>query len=183
VTAPSKERIADAAIVRYVSLETGGIARPRFVTERTLRFLTALEVKLDRADRAENRHMQTSVDRWIAEDMLSSLFLRRHPDPADLARVVTGMEAELDVRLAPLTTRDLLEAHGLTASDLGRILYTRARATLYADENVGAITHASDDEVRDAFRMSKKAFKRAMGRLFKNGVVTRRDDGTFALKK
>lgn len=41
----------------------------------------------------------------------------------------------------------------------------------------------SPDEVRDAFRLSKKAFKRAMGRLFKGGDVVRNDDGSFALSK
>lgn len=157
--ARAAERVVDAAIVRYVSLETGGIARPRFVTERTLRFLTALEVKLDKAERSENRHMQAAVERWIAEDMLSSLFLRRYPDPPNLATMVGTMEAELDARLAPQTSRDLLEAHGLTVSDLGRILYKRARATLYADENVATITHDAEDDVRDAFRTMTHPFR------------------------
>jgi len=39
----------------------------------------------------------------------------------------------------------------------------------------------SPDDIRAEFGLSKKAFKRAMGRLFREGRVVRRDDGSFVL--
>ncbi len=156
------EQLAEAVRVRYVSLETGGMARPRFVTTRLLRFAATLEAKLDHAERIEQRHVLTANERIIAEDMLASLFLRRHADPANLAQVVNAMEAELDVRIAPATTRDLLDESGLSAGDLSRILYTRARAELYADENVAPVTQGSDEDAREAFRNMAHPYKSAI---------------------
>jgi predicted RNA-binding protein (virulence factor B family) len=41
--------------------------------------------------------------------------------------------------------------------------------------------HSSPEEIRQLFGLSKKAFKRAMGRLFKEGVVVRDAEGCFRL--
>ena len=42
---------------------------------------------------------------------------------------------------------------------------------------------SSSEDIKDYFSMSKKAFKRAIGQLLKQGLIDKKEDGYFSLKK
>lgn len=43
--------------------------------------------------------------------------------------------------------------------------------------------NSSPEDIKDYFSMSKKAFKRAIGQLLKQGLIEKKEDGYFSLKK
>ncbi len=69
-------------------------------------------------------------------------------------------------------------AHEELEKDAEKIL---ARMKEKSPPRVG--DHSTPDEIRLAFGLSKKAFKRAVGRLLKSGVATLDDSGILALRR
>ena len=68
---------ADRVAVRFVTPETGGAAKPRFLTEREIAFFARLEAINEQlpveADIYPERYVRAASDRLVARAMLASL--------------------------------------------------------------------------------------------------------------
>jgi hypothetical protein len=161
VAAEGSVRI-ERAEVRYVTPETGGVGRPRFLTSRVVSFMATFEALSETSGPPLERHRKVATDRLIAEDMLASLFLRRRPDPPQMAALTRDLVHDLSVRAGGDAALDkLLEENLLTRSDLGRLLSTKARALYYVDQAVASILREREDELRDGFRTLPHPFRNA----------------------
>lgn len=152
--------VVDRAAARWSTPETGGAARPRFVTARQLALLARLEAAFDGESEPNDRYVRAALERRITEDMLSSLLLRRGPEPLTVPALAE--EARLDTcarvggceALAAMVARERL-----TMAELEPFFVARARSLEYVDRAVSPIQRPSDDDLREAFRTAQHPFK------------------------
>lgn len=154
----------DRSVVRFYAPETGGVERPRFISERWLAFEARLEALADQ-DRTSDqpyreRHVSAALERHVSEVLLSSL--RIEPEPTDAA---LGRQVELARKL--LVDRvggedALLEAQraeGISRSELSSLLRRQARASLYLDRMVAPMLRPSDAELEAIQRSAPAALQ------------------------
>jgi hypothetical protein len=155
--------IVDRAVVRFYAPETGGVERPRFISERLLAFEARLEALADqeRTDEAyRERHVSAALERHISEVLLASLRIEPEPTDAALAR-----QTELARKL--LTDRvggdDALKAaqraEGISNAELSSLLRRQARASLYLDRMVAPMLRPSDAELEAIQRSAPVALQ------------------------
>lgn len=155
---------ADATAVRWTSPETGGVARPRFMTRREVALLTRLEalgegVRLEPGDYPE-RFVRAAVERHVAREMLAALFIQRGTEPPDLPRLAQRARVELEERVggaANLTAA--LAAEGLTDTELDLFLRDRVRAGYHVDRAITPIFRATEESLREAHRAAIHPFR------------------------
>lgn len=110
---------------------------------------------------------------FLAWGLKKDLFVPFHEQPVRMER---GRDYLVRVLLDPDTHRIMASARGLEeeAPDPADVLLAYIRAeggqTTLSD-------HSSPDDVRQALHMSKKAFKRAAGELYKRRLITISDEG------
>lgn len=161
---PGSPVVADRVAVRFVAPETGGAARPRFLTERQLGFFTRVEalgdgVPMD-VDAYPERSLRTATDRLVARAMLAALLVQSGVEPTDLPRLTTEARAELADRLGGnAVLDDALQREGLDESELAAFLRDQVRALWYVDRTVQPILSVTEDSLREAFRSTVHPYR------------------------
>jgi hypothetical protein len=150
--------------VRWFSPETGGAARPRFVTERELGLFARIEALVEQlpveADVYPERYSRAAVDRLVARAMLASLLVQRGSEPPDLPRLALDARAELADRIGgPAVLDDAMQREGIEESELLAFLRDQVRATWYVDKAITPVISVTEDSLREAFRSTLHPFK------------------------
>ncbi|MCL2776533.1 MAG: hypothetical protein FWD73_00915 [Polyangiaceae bacterium] len=155
---------ADRVAVRYVTPETGGMARPRFVTDRTLALFARFEamteqVPMPEADYPE-RYVRSALDRLIARSMLASLLSQRRIEPPDLPGRVDGARAELAARVGGSSALDAaMKREGIDDEELTVLLREQVRAAFYIDKAIVPILAVTEDALREAYRSAAHPYR------------------------
>jgi hypothetical protein len=155
--------IADRVAVRYVTPETGGAARPRFLTERELAFFARIEALFEQSPIETNdypeRYVRAAVDRLVARSMLASLTIQRGVEPPDLPRLVLEARAELEVRLGAHVLAETMQKEGIEEEELLSFLRDEVRAAYYVDRAITPILAVTEDSLHEAFRSMLHPFR------------------------
>jgi hypothetical protein len=155
----------DRAVVRFVALETGGVTAPRFIFERELAFEARIEALSDAGfdeDPGEpyrERHVQSALERHLAETLLENLPIDPEPTSAELSRRVEAVKLGLYQRVGgagPFSEAALAE--GIGSSEILRLFRRQARASLYLDRMVAPMLRPSDAELRQVHRVAHTPF-------------------------
>src|SRR4051812_35821810 len=154
----------DRVAVRYIAPETGGAARPRFITERELGFFARVEALIEQVplegDAYPERYVRTATDRIVARAMLSSLLLQAGNGPPDLPKLTLEARAELADRIGGnAVLEDALQREGLDESELSAFLRDQARAVWYVDKTIQPILSVTEDSLREAYRSTVHPFR------------------------
>jgi hypothetical protein len=163
-TAARAERAVDRVIVRYVTPETGGTARPGFLTERQLAFYTRIEALIDQTPLGvgeyPERYVRIATDRLVARRMLASLMVQRGIEPPDLAKAATEARAELEIRIGGAhVLDDTMRKEGIDETELYAFLRDEVRAAHYVDRAMTPILAVTEDSLREAFRGAFHPFR------------------------
>jgi hypothetical protein len=158
-TASAAPRTVDRVVVRYFAPETGGAARPRFVTERELAFFARVESRAEGVEAVKGdypaRFVRAALDRIVAEDMLAQLQVRRGVEPPELPRLADEARAELELRVGgPSRLAAIMDEESFDDGELRGSLMRRVRAAYYVDRAIQPILRPSEEELRSAFRTS-----------------------------
>jgi hypothetical protein len=156
--------IPDRVAVRYFAPETGGAARPRFLTERELAFFTRIEAMNEQIALEPNeypeRYVRVATDRLVARQMLASLLVQRGFEPPDLQRQALDARAELADRIGGTAAlEEALRREGLDDSELIAFLRDQVRATWYVDRAVSPVLPVTEDQLREAYRSTLHPFR------------------------
>ena len=154
----------DRIAVRFYSPETGGAARPRFVTDRTLSFEARLLAMSEQGASAETppqeRHLHLALDRHVVEELLSSLGIEGAKDSFDLAPMADEARAELERRIGgrgPLERAAAIEQ--IDPEEVEALFLRHARALYYLDRHVAPLLSPPEEQLRDVFRSSAHPFR------------------------
>jgi hypothetical protein len=152
-------KTVDRVVVRYFAPETGGAARPRFVTERELAFFARVESRAEGVEVPKGdyptRFVRAALDRIVAEDMLAQLQVRRGVEPPELPRLTDEARAELELRVGgPSRLAAIMDEESFDDGELRTSLMRRVRAAYYVDRAIQPILRPSEEELRSAFRTS-----------------------------
>jgi hypothetical protein len=150
--------------VRFFAPETGGAARPRFVTERELALFARIEALVEQvpveADVYPERYVRAAIDRLVARAMLASLLVQRGSEPPDLPRLALDARAELADRIGgPAVLDDALQREGIDESELLAYLRDQVRATWYVDKAITPVIAVNEDALREAYRSTLHPFR------------------------
>ena len=164
-SADAEVRVADRIAVRFVTPETGGVAQPRFITERELAFYTRIEALQEQAsiegtDYPE-RYVRSAVDRLVARSMLANLMVQRGEEPPDLPRLAIEARTELEARVGEKPLALALQKEGIDDAELLAFLRDEVRATYYVDRSIAPILLVTEDALREAFRTMIHPFRSA----------------------
>ena len=155
---------ADRVAVRYVTPETGGNARPRFISERTLAFFTRIEALVEQTPieggEYPERYVRAATDRLVARAMLASLLVQRGSEPPDLPRLTAEARTELAERIGgePVLVATLKE-EGIDEEELGTYLRDQVRAAWYIDKVITPIVAVTEDALRETYRTVLHPFR------------------------
>jgi hypothetical protein len=154
----------DRTVVRFYAPETGGVQRPRFISERTLAFearveaLAAQERSTDEPYR--ERHVSAALERHVSEVLLSSLRIEPEPTEALLRRQVELARKVLNDRVGgEALLVDAQRAEGISGAELSALLRRQARASLYLDRMVAPMLRPSDAELEAIQRSAPAALQ------------------------
>lgn len=155
--------LVDRVAVRYTTPETGGATRVRVLTERELVFLGHIEAVLEGIeDPSSERTIRAAAERAMADDMLSSLLVRRGAEPMELERIGKELREELCLRLSGCAELGKwLRAAGLTETELREMLLVKGRALFYIHRFVSPVMRPSEEELREAFRTTPSPYRDA----------------------
>ncbi len=155
-------RIAfDRVAVRYTSQETGGTSMPHFLFDRQVAFLVRVEALLEDGQLGDDyidRHLRSTVERAVAEQMLAALQVRSE-EPPRLPDLVAAARDDLEAQIGPEKFRGAMEAEGITRAELDAVLRDRARAMTYVDREVVPFLQPSEDELYSAFRSAVHPYR------------------------
>ncbi len=160
----STAHVPDRVAVRFVSPETGGMAHPRFFTERELALFTRFETLIEQVAVEPNdyleRYTRVATDRLVARAMLASLLLNRGTEPPELSKLALDLRAELADRIGgPAVLEATLKHEGIEESELMTFLQDQARATWYVDRVITPILAVTEDSLSEAFRATLHPFR------------------------
>jgi hypothetical protein len=171
-SAPSIPLTADTVVVRFHAPETGGAARPRYVTARSLAFearLVSLESAIGAGTSVESRDARTTyderdvrsaLDQIIAEEMLAKLPLDKEPDTATMGRVVDTLRQAMQQRVGGAANFDkAAQREGIASTEVDAMLRRRARAAIYVDRAVGNILGPTEDQLHEVYRTTAHPFR------------------------
>ncbi len=154
----------DRTLVRFVSAETGGSGRPRFLSEREVGFFTRVEALVEQADLPEGlypeRYVRAAVDRLVARTMLASLLVQRGTEVPDLAKRAQEARGDLEARIGGAAVLEaLLASEGIEATELAAFLRDQVRAAYYIDRAIAPILTVTEDQLREAHRGATHPFR------------------------
>lgn len=155
-------RPVDGTAVRFYAPETGGAARPGFITHRVLAFQARLEAKAEDPANVgtQDRHVRAAVERLVVEGVLANLPLERAPDVRELGTLMSTLRAGLAERVGGEDVIDAAAtAEGLERAEVDAIFARRVRASLYADRSLGSILYPSEEQLREVFRTAPHPFR------------------------
>jgi hypothetical protein len=156
--------VADRVAVRFVAPETGGAARPRFLSEREVAFFARVEAMIEQVplegDAYPERYVRAAVDRLVVRSMLASLLVQRGSEPFDLPRAALDARAELADRIGGAAVLDdAMQREGIDEAELLGFLQNQVRAAWYLDKGVTPIFAVTEDALREAFRATLHPFR------------------------
>lgn len=157
--------VPDRVAVRFVAPETGGAAKPRFLTEREVAFSSRIEamiegVPVEGSDAYPERYVRVATDRLVARAMLSSLLVQRGSEPPELPRLASDARAELADRIGgPAVLEDAMQREGIDEQELLTFLRDQTRAAWYVDKAITPISSVTEDQLREAFRATLHPFR------------------------
>lgn len=160
----SRATIPDRVAVRFVAPETGGSARPRFLTERELAFFARMEGMIEQvaieADVYPERYVRSATDRLVARAMLAALYIHGGVEPPDLPRLTLEQRAELADRVGGTAVlEEAMEREGITEAELITFLRDQVRAGYYVDRAITPILPVTEDQLRETFRATLHPFR------------------------
>lgn len=150
--AEARPVVLDRTVVRFFAPETGGVERPRFISERSLAFEARIEALADQ-DRTSDapyreRHVNAALERHVSEVLLSSLRIEPEPTEAVMSRQVELARKLLSDRVGGDEALAAAErAEGIGRAELSALLWRQARASLYLDRMVAPMLRPSDAEL------------------------------------
>jgi hypothetical protein len=155
--------MADAVAVRFVSPDTGGAGRPRFLTARQLAFRARVGARMESVQAGaaapyQERHVRSAIDNWMAIEILASLPLDPEPDPAAVTRLSTAIREATDEMVGG-TLAELAKQEDLDEIEVFLMARREARAALYVERALGQPLRPTDEEVRDTYRSGGHPFK------------------------
>lgn len=156
--------VPDRVAVRFISPETGGVARPRFLTEREIAFFARIEALIEQVpvdlDVYPERYVRAATDRLVARAMLASLLVQRGSEPPDLPKLAIDARAELADRIGGAAVlEDALQREGIEEGELLAFLRDQIRALWYVDRAVSPVIAVTEDSLREAFRSTLHPFR------------------------
>lgn len=163
-SARAAELALDRTAVRFVTPETGGGAKPRFVTQRQLAFFARAEaimegLSLEPGEYPE-RYVRLATDRLVARAMLASLMKQRGLEPPDLPKLALEARTDLADRLGGAAAlADLMRGEGLEDEELAAFLRDQVRAIWYVDKGITPILSVTDDALRESYRAGSHPYK------------------------
>jgi hypothetical protein len=164
VTPPVDRAVLDRVAARYYAPETGGSARPRFITERTLSFEARLLSMTEQGSSPETppqeRHIRLALERHVTEELLSSLGIEGAHDTFDLTALADEARAETDRRIGGEGA--LMRAASVEQMEPEEVqghFLRHARALHYLDRNVTPLLSPTDEQLREVFRSSAHPFR------------------------
>jgi hypothetical protein len=158
-------------VVRFLSPETGGTARPRFVLERTLALEARLEAMAENGGTGEGyqeRDVRAAMEHDVAEQMLASLAEKLIADSPAEKRPGLGEVPRVEAELGPALVERLggrahvdeaALAEHLDNAEVEALLHRAALAAWYLDRAVTPILHPSDEQLRDVYRTSAHPYR------------------------
>lgn len=154
----------DRTAVRFVTPETGGNARPRFLTERELGFFTRVEAMMEgialEPGEYPDRYTRLATDRLVARAMLASLQIQAGTEPPDLPKLAAEARADLADRIGgPAQLDALMAREGIDEAELATFLRDQVRAMYYIDKGVVPILSVTEDALRETFRSAQHPYK------------------------
>ncbi len=147
----------DRIAVRFWAPETGGSAKPRFITERVLAFQARLEALGEESFGAvgayQERHVRAAIERHVAEELLAALMIEHGTEPRDFPKQVERMRAAMFERaLGRAAFEAAMAAEGIDEAEVGQMLRRHVRAAFYVDRAIKPILHPTEEELREVFR-------------------------------
>jgi hypothetical protein len=159
-------------VVRFYTPETGGVAEPRFIGERTLTFEARLDAMRESPDGLgadyDARRVRTAVDHHIGEELLASLATKliagsppdRRPTETALAAIEKSLTAELFDRLGGQARVEAAAlAEQLSPSEVGDLVRREALAAWYVDRAVTPILRPTEEQLREVSRTAAHPFR------------------------
>lgn len=164
--------IVDRTAVRFYSPETGGVAYPRFISERVLAFEARLgamgESSEGVGDHFDDRDVREAIDHHVAEEILASLAERlialgpldKRPSRVDVEGVVATFSAAMLDRLGGRARVDrAAAAERIERQEVDAVLQRCALAAWYVDRAIAAVLHPSEEQLRSVFRASAHPYR------------------------
>jgi hypothetical protein len=156
--------VPDRVAVRFIAPETGGAAKPRFLTEREIAFFARIEALVEQvpveADVYPERYVRAATDRLVARAMLASLLVQRGSEPPDLPRLALDARAELADRIGgPAVLEDAMQREGIDEPELMAFLRDQVRALWYIDKAMAPVVAVTEDSLREAYRATLHPFR------------------------
>lgn len=152
----------DRTVVRFVAPETGGVLRPRFITQRTLAFEARLLASAEegRFTDPQERHQRAAVEQHVAVEMLVRLPLDPEPDANALLRVANTLRAAVADRVGGDEVLErAAKAEGLELRELDSAFVREARAALYVERAITPVLYPSDEVLRDVYRTTAHPYR------------------------
>lgn len=159
--------IVERTAVRFVAPETGGPARPRFLSERELAFATRIEGELEHVERPATGEypeglVRAAVERHVARAMLAGLLSQGGEAVPELPERVREARAELEQRLGgPQRLTSLAAEEGLSDGEVDAYLRQAVDALVSLDRSVTPVLRPSEAQLREAFRTAIHPFRGA----------------------
>ncbi len=162
--AVAERRAIDSVAVRFYAPETGGAARPLFVTERFLAFEARIEALTESFHDAKlpylERHARAALEHHVAEEMLSRLPLEHAPPPAELEKIIADVSQALITRIGGvIPMAQAAAAEGLAPVEVDAMLRRQAKAAIYIDRSISPILKPSDDQLREVYRTASHPYR------------------------
>jgi hypothetical protein len=144
----------DRVIARFTAPEIGGVNSPRYVFERELAFEARLEALTDSSHSASTqepyleRHAHAALERHMAETLLEGQEISPEPTRADLDVRVRAARQSLEQQVGGAAALSrAMASEGIEEGELYRLLWRRARASLYLDRMVASMLTPGDAEL------------------------------------
>jgi hypothetical protein len=155
----------DRVVARFTAPEIGGVSSPRYVFERELAFEARLEALSDSshsvtpAEPYLERHAHAALERHMAETLLEGQEITPEPTRAELDGRVRAARLSLEQQVGGARSLELaMSAEGIEAGELYRLLWRRARASLYLDRMVASMLTPGDAELMIVHRTMATPF-------------------------
>lgn len=157
-TKTAEPQLVDRVVVRFSSPEIGGVKAPRFMFERELSLEARLEALTDSefVNRTNvpylERHLQSSLERAIAETLLASLRVEPAPTEREIVKLsATARRILLDRIGGEDVLSAVARAEGMNEGDVSAIFRRRARAGFYLDRMVAPMLTPTAVELRQVY--------------------------------
>lgn len=154
----------DRIAVRYWAPETGGVQKPRFISERILAFEARVEAlgegSFGASGAYQERHVRAATERHVAEDLLAALTVVHGTEPPELPKQAEKARIALEDRVGGhLALEAARVAEGIDPGELTQLLFRQVRAAFYVDYAIAPILHPTEEELREVFRTNAHPFK------------------------